>query len=83
LCRGSRLATFYSKALKRLRKLQYVKRPGPDSGCSAIGWMHTILLLQEVRGRSYDTEFPPKARKKIEILFLSRKGLLNDVLSTA
>jgi hypothetical protein len=35
----SKLATCYSKALKRLRNLQYVRRPGPDSGCSAIGWM--------------------------------------------
>jgi hypothetical protein len=26
-----------SKALKRLRNLQYVRRPGPDSGCSAVG----------------------------------------------
>jgi hypothetical protein len=37
--RGSRLATCYSKALKRLRNLQYVRRPRLDLGCSAIGWM--------------------------------------------
>jgi hypothetical protein len=43
LCRGSRLATCYSEALKRLRNLQYVRRPGPDSGCSAIGWMDGIV----------------------------------------
>jgi hypothetical protein len=38
LCGGSRLATCYSKALKRLRNLQYVRRPGPDPGCSAIAF---------------------------------------------
>jgi hypothetical protein len=56
LCRGSRLATCYSKAQKRLRNLQYVRRPGPDSGCLAIGWMDgwmdgivIIALLFNVR----------------------------------
>jgi hypothetical protein len=33
------LATCYSEAFKKLRNLQYVRRPGPDSGCSAIRWM--------------------------------------------
>jgi hypothetical protein len=32
-------STCYSKALKSLRNLQYVRRPGPDLGCSAIGWI--------------------------------------------
>jgi hypothetical protein len=32
-------------SLLQLRNLQYVRRPGPDLGCSAIRWMESQRLL--------------------------------------
>jgi hypothetical protein len=68
LCRGSRLATCYSKAIKRLRNLQHVRRPGPDSGCSAIGWIKSRSMKWMGRiartGRwELHTEFQPENLK--------------------